>query len=105
MIAGSAKVKLENTMGELHLLTPWVIAGRNLTINTPLGGEDGLSIDSQAQFSWIMTKFSYDKGHFAIGIQLNEVPQFSISDTEKKINELQNELKSLKEENVTLRSK
>ncbi len=76
-----------------------------MTITSPLGGEDGLSIDSQALFSWIMTRFSYGKGHFAVGVQPNGVPQFNTFDTEKKINELEEEIRSLKEENVTLRSK
>jgi len=32
MIAGVAKVKLTDTLGDMHLLTPWVIAGRHLSI-------------------------------------------------------------------------
>ncbi len=104
MIAGSAKVKLENTMGDFHLLTPWVIAGKNLTTASPDGGESGLSIDSQAQFSWIMTKFSYDKGHFVVGVQPNEVPQSSRSDTEENISVLQCEIEKLKSENASLKS-
>ncbi len=105
MIAGGAKVKLENTMGDFHLLTPWIIAGRNLKIASPSGGEPGLSIDSQAQFSWIMTKFSFDKGTFIVGVQPNAVPQCSASDSDKKINELQDEIANLKDENMALRSK
>lgn len=106
MIAGSAKVKLESTMGNLHLLTPWVIAGKNLTIASPAGGESGLSIESQAQFSWIMTKFSYDKGHFVVGVQPNEVPQSSAieSNLEKEINELQAEKMHLKSKIVSIKS-
>ncbi len=46
--------------------------------------------------SWIMTRFSYGKGHFAVGVQPNGVPQFSTFDTEKKINKLQEEIRSLK---------
>ncbi len=101
MIAGSAKVKLESSMGDFHLLTPWVIAGKNLTTASPAGGEPGLSIDSQAQFSWIMTKFSYDKGHFIVGVQPNEVPQ---SSTEENISVLQCEIEKLKSENTSLKS-
>ncbi len=106
MIAGSAKVKLESTMGDLHLLTPWVIAGKSLTIASPAGGEGGLSIESQAQFSWIMTKFSYDKGHFVVGVQPNEVPQSSDieSNLEKKRNELQAEKMHLKSKIVSIKS-
>ena len=91
-------------MGELHLLTPWVIAGRNLTIASPSGGEAGLSIDSQAQVSWIMTNFSYDKSNFLVGVQPNEVPQSRASGTEKEVNELQDEIINLKNENMSLRS-
>ena len=105
MIAGSAKVKLESAMGDLHLLTPWIIAGKNLAIASPSGGEEGLSIDSQAQFSWIMTRFSYDKGHFFVGVQPNKVPQSSTSDTEKKVSELQEEIIILKNENMSQKSK
>ncbi len=105
MIAGSAKVKLESAMGDLHLLTPWIIAGKNLAIASPSGGEEGLSIDSQAQFSWIMTRFSYDKGHFFVGVQPTKVPQSSTSDTEKKVSELQEEIIILKNENMSLKSK
>ncbi len=107
MIAGSAKVKLESTMGNLHLLTPWVIAGKSLTIASPAGGESGLSIESQAQFSWIMTKFSYDKGHFVVGVQPNEVPQSRAieSNLEKKTNELQAEKMHLENELASLKSK
>ncbi len=104
MIAGSAKVKLESTMGDFHLLTPWVIAGKNLTTASPTRGESGLSIESQAQFSWIMTKFTYDKGHFVVGIQPNEVPQSNTSETEKNIAELQEEIEKLKSENNALKS-
>ncbi len=104
MIAGSAKVKLESTMGDFHLLTPWVIAGKNLTTASPAGGESGLSIDSQAQFSWIMTKFSYDKGHFIVGVQPNEVPQSSTFDTDENISVLQCEIEKLKSENTSLKS-
>ncbi len=107
MIAGSAKVKLESTMGNLHLLTPWVVAGKGLTIASPAGGESGLSIESQAQFSWIMTKFSYDKGHFVVGVQPNEVPQSNTieSDMERKINELQSEKMHLENELASLKPK
>lgn len=107
MIAGSAKVKLESTMGNLHLLTPWVVAGKSLTIASPSGGESGLSIESQAQFSWIMTKFSYDKGHFVVGVQPNEVPQSNTieSDMERKMNELQSEKMNLENELASLKSK
>ena len=104
MIAGGAKNKLESAMGELHLLTPWVIAGKHLTIASPTDGESGLSIESQAQFSWIMTKFSYDKGNFTVGVQPNDVPQsHNESDLEKKIKELQEENMKLKDEITALK--
>jgi len=105
MIAGGAKVKLESSMGDFHLLTPWVIAGKNLTIASSHGDEADLSIDSQAQFSWIMTKFSYDKGHFVVGVQPNQVPQSSPSEEEKDISVLQDEIDQLKNENAALKSK
>ncbi len=104
MIAGSAKVKLEKTMGDFHLLTPWIISGNNLTTASTSGGEIGLSIDSQAQFSWIMTKFTYDKGHFIVGVQPNEVPQSNTTDDEKNASALQSEIEKLKSENATLKS-
>ena len=80
MIAGGAKVKLMASLGNLHLLTPWVIAGRNLTIasSSDDGGHDdaaGLAIDSQAQFSWVMTKFTFADSEFLVGLQANEVPK------------------------------
>ncbi len=58
-------------------------------------------------FSWIMTKFSYDKGHFVVGVQPNEVPQSNTieSDMERKINELQSEKMHLKNELASLKSK
>jgi len=107
MIAGSAKVKLESTMGDLHLLTPWVIAGKKLTVASPSGGESGLSIESQAQFSWIMTKFSYENGHFVVGVQPNEVPGSRAveSSVERKINELQAEKLYLEDELALLKTK
>jgi hypothetical protein len=106
MIAGGAKNKLESTMGELHLLTPWVIAGKKLTIASPPGGESGLSIESQAQFSWIMTRFSYDKGHFDVGVQPNEVPHsYTIdSDREKGLIELQEENSNLRNKIASLKA-
>jgi chemotaxis protein CheX len=103
MIAGSAKVKLESTMGDFHLLTPWIIAGRNLTNDSPSESEVGMSIDSQAQFSWIMTKFTYDKGSFIVGVQANQVPQSNTSDT-NDISILQSEIEELKSENASLKS-
>ena len=103
MVAGSAKVKLEDRMGDFHLLTPWIIAGKNLSIASPHGDEAQLSIDSQAQFSWIMTKFSYDKGHFIVGVQPNEVPQSNTSETENKTSALQDEIEKLKSENSALK--
>lgn len=74
MIAGGAKTKLEDTLGLLHLLTPWVIAGKNLTMASCAEDDEGLSLDSQPQVSWLMTKFVFDNGHFTVGIQPNDVP-------------------------------
>ena len=74
MIAGGAKVKLMASLGNLHLLTPWVIAGRNLTIASSSDDGGDLSIDSQAQFSWVMTKFTFADGEFLVGLQANAVP-------------------------------
>lgn len=101
MVAGGAKTKLEDSMGVLHLLTPWVIAGRNLNIKSPSGGdENNLSIESQAQFSWIMTKFVSDKDYFFVGVQPNDVPQNQTGNPalEKRIKELEDENQKLKEE-------
>lgn len=100
MIAGGAKVKLVDTLGEIHLLTPWVIAGRHLTISSSEGGSGGLSIDSQAQFSWIMTEFTFDNGMFLVGVQPNAVPakKLNKSKLEETIEVLMEENKKLKEE-------
>lgn len=107
MIAGCAKTKLESTMGDMNLLTPWVVSGSHLTIASPSGGESGLSIESQAQFSWIMIKFSYDNGQFIVGVQPNEVPASpKVSpELEKKVGELQEENVKLKKEIAELKSK
>ena len=82
MIAGVAKVKLTDTLGDMHLLTPWVIAGRHLSISSSEGGETSNSdsgvefaLDSQASFSWVMTKVEYDNGVFLVGVQPNAVPR------------------------------
>ncbi len=106
MIAGGAKTKLEDSMGVLHLLTPWVIAGRNLSLASPAGGDAGLSIESQAQFSWIMTRFITGDKDFSVGVQRNDVPQGKSGDSalEKKIEDLQKENESLKKEIESLKS-
>ena len=98
MIAGVAKVKLTDTLGDMHLLTPWVIAGRHLSISSSEGGDtssDGVDFarGSQASFSWVMSKVEYDKGVFLVGVQPNAVPE------ENKASSIANrELESLKEE-------
>ncbi len=74
MIAGSAKTKLIDTLGNVHLLTPWIIAGKDLSIATHKVGDGNLSLESQAQFSWIMTRFNFGDNHFMVGVQPNEVP-------------------------------
>ncbi len=110
MIAGGAKVKLFDTLGDIHLLTPWVIAGRHLTITSSEGGEGGeggeLAIDAQAQFSWIMTKFVFGGGSFLVGVQPNAVPEEDVhsSYTNKDIKALTEENKKLKEEIERLKS-
>ncbi|GAX59466.1 chemotaxis protein [Candidatus Scalindua japonica] len=113
MIAGVAKVKLTDTLGDMHLLTPWVIAGRHLSIassdgrdaSSSEGGVD-FALDSQASFSWVMTKVEYDNGAFLVGVQPNAVPEentaASISDREIKA--LKEEISKLKEEIVQLKS-
>ena len=101
MIAGGAKVRLHETLGDIHLLTPWVIAGRHLTISSSEhkdGGGD-LSIDSQAQFSWIMTQFHFDGGTFLVGVQTNNVPNRKAY--EKNVGD--DIVKALEEENEKLR--
>ena len=93
MIAGVAKVKLTDTLGDMHLLTPWVIAGRHLSIASSDGGDTSgsdsgvdFALDSQASFSWVMTKVEYDNGVFLVGVQPNAVPAenkaSSVSDKE-----------------------
>lgn len=106
MIAGGAKTKLEDTMGLLHLLTPWVIAGKHLTITSKLGEECALSIESQAQFSWLMTKFITGDKYFYIGVQQNQVPKRPTAtlDLEKRVNELEEENARLKKEIEALKS-
>ncbi len=112
MIAGVAKVKLTDTLGDMHLLTPWVIAGRHLSIASSDGGEASSSdsgvdfaLDSQASFSWVMTKVEYENGIFLVGVQPNAVPEenkaSSLSNKEieslkKEINELKAEIDRLK---------
>lgn len=76
MIAGGVKTRLESRMGVLSLLTPWVISGKNITVASPKEDDDSnLTIDSHANFSWIMTKFTLNNGHFSVGMQPNQVPQ------------------------------
>ena len=107
MIAGVAKVKLTDTLGELHLLTPWVIAGRHLTIASPekSGGVD-FALDSQATFSWVMTKIEFEKGTFMVGVQPNAVPEENkiSSVSNKEVESLKEEIKELKAEIEHLKS-
>lgn len=107
MIAGVAKVKLTDTLGDMHLLTPWVIAGRNLTIASPekSGGVD-FALDSQASFSWVMTNVEFEKGSFMVGVQPNAVPEENkiSSDSTKEVESLKEEIKELKEEIERLKS-
>ncbi len=106
MIAGLAKVKLADTLGNIHLLTPWVIAGRHLTIASPEKSGGELALDSQASFSWIMTKVEFEKGVFMVGVQPNAVPEESRSSTNesKEVEALKDEIKKLKEEIERLKS-
>ncbi len=108
MIAGVAKVKLTDTLGELHLLTPWVIAGRHLTITSSEGGSGGgdFAIDSQATFSWVMTKVEFEKGTFMVGVQPNAVPEENkaSSNTSNEVESLKKEIKELKDEIERLKS-
>jgi len=105
MIAGGAKVKLLEVLGDIHLLTPWVIAGRHLTIASSEGGGE-LALDSQAHFSWVMTKFVFDKGTFYVGVQPNSVPTGNkiSSDTNNEVEALKEENNKLKEEIERLKS-
>ena len=106
MIAGLAKVKLSDTLGDIHLLTPWVISGRNLTIASPEGTGGELALDSQAAFSWVMTKVEFEKGTFMVGVQPNAVPEenkFS-SDSNKEVESLKKKVKELKDEIERLKS-
>ena len=105
MVAGGAKVKLLDTLGDIHLLTPWVIAGSHLTIASASDSDNDLSIDSQAQFSWVMTKFDFEKGSFLVGVQTNEVPKRN-NDAPKKglgSEDLKKENTKLKKENTNLK--
>ena len=113
MIAGVAKVKLTDTLGDMHLLTPWVIAGRHLSIASSDGGEVGSSetgvdfaLDSQASFSWVMTKVEYDNGVFLVGVQPNTVPAENKADSisNKEIESLKEEINKLKAEIEQLKS-
>lgn len=105
MIAGSAKVKLNDTLGDIHLLTPWVIAGRHLSIKSSEGGDE-LSLDSLAHFSWIMTKFTFEKGSFLVGVQPNAVPEEDVSrfSTKDDVDALKAENKKLQSEIEQLKS-
>lgn len=113
MVAGGAKTRLEDKMGVLHLLTPWVISGKYLKINTIAGdGEEeeavgvGRSIESHAQFSWIMTKFITGDDYFFVGVQPNDVPQYKSDESAlaKRVKELEEENDKLKKENEGLRA-
>ncbi|MGR3302576.1 MAG: chemotaxis protein CheX [Candidatus Scalindua sp.] len=106
MIAGLAKVKLSDTLGDIHLLTPWVIAGRHLTIASPEKSGGELALDAQASFSWIMTKVEFEKGTFMVGVQPNAVPEEnkSSSDTSNEVKSLKEEIKELKAEIERLKS-
>ena len=113
MIAGVAKVKLTDTLGDMHLLTPWVIAGRHLSIASSDGGNAGSSdgdvdfaLDSQASFSWVMTKVEYDNGVFLVGVQPNAVPEESKAESvsNKQIESLKEEVSKLKAEIEELKS-
>ncbi len=107
MIAGVAKVKLTDTLGDMHLLTPWVIAGRHLSIASSDGGEVNnadtgveFALDSQASFSWVMTKVEYDNGVFLVGVQPNGVPEENkpASISNKEVESLKSEISKLKAE-------
>jgi CheY-specific phosphatase CheX len=113
MIAGVAKVKLTDTLGDMHLLTPWVIAGRHLSISSSEGGDAGSSgsgtdfaIDSHATFSWVMSKVEFEKGTFLVGVQPNAVPEEnkSSSASNKEVESLKEEIKELKAEIERLKS-
>lgn len=105
MIAGLAKVKLLDTLGDIHLLTPWVIAGRHLTIASPENSGGELALDSQAGFSWIMTKVKFEKGTFMVGVQPNAVPEENkYSSNSKEVESLKEEIKGLKDEIERLKS-
>ncbi len=113
MIAGVAKVKLTDTLGDMHLLTPWVIAGRHLSIASSDGGDVSSSdsgadfaLDSQASFSWVMTKVEYDNGVFLVGVQPNAVPEENKAESisNKEIESLKEEISNLNTELAQLKS-
>ncbi len=108
MIAGVAKVKLADTLGDMHLLTPWVIAGRRLTVTSSEGGSGDVdsALDSQATFSWVMTKVEFEKGTFMVGVQPNAVPEENkySSNTSNEVESLEEEIKKLKDEIERLKS-
>ena len=113
MIAGVAKVKLTDTLGDMHLLTPWVIAGRHLSIASSDGSDVSSSdsdadfaLDSQASFSWVMTKVEYDNGVFLVGVQPNAVPAENKAESvsNKEIESLKEEISKLKAEIEELKS-
>ncbi len=104
MIAGGAKVKLLEILGNIHLLTPWVIAGRHLTLSSASEGGGELAIDAQAQFSWVMTKFTFENGSFLVGVQPNSVPEDQQAPVQAEIQALKDENQKLKEENEQMKS-
>jgi chemotaxis protein CheX len=108
MIAGVAKVKLTDTLGDMHLLTPWVIAGRHLSIASSDSSDSStdFALDSQASFSWVMTKVEYDNGEFLVGVQPNSVPDENKAESiaNKEIESLKKEIGELKAELGQLKS-
>lgn len=113
MIAGVAKVKLTDTLGDMHLLTPWVIAGRHLSISSSDGRDASVcgsgvefALDSQASFSWVMTKVEYENGTFLVGVQPNAVPEENkaSSISKNEVVALKEEIKALKAEIERLKS-
>jgi len=64
------------------------------------------ALDSQASFSWVMTKVEYDNGVFLVGVQPNTVPAENKAESisNKEIESLKEEINKLKAEIEQLKS-
>lgn len=75
MVSGGIKGKLLDNLGNIQLLTPWIIAGKDITISSPNDSKDNDPADTNGRFSWLMTAFNFTKGTFIVGMQANEITE------------------------------